>query len=98
MAGHSVVVDNTNPSAIDRSPIVELTRSSGAAVVGVYFESRLNACLERNKQRAGTASVPNRALYSTASRLMKPAPTEGFDRLFYVAIDPNGGFLVKEWE
>src|SRR4051812_424732 len=54
-AGRSVVVDNTNPTALDRVELIALGRSLGARVVGYYFESRLADCLERNSQRAGKA-------------------------------------------
>jgi predicted kinase len=51
-AGQSVVVDNTNPTAQDRAELIELARRHRATVAGYYFESRLEDCLERNRQRA----------------------------------------------
>jgi predicted kinase len=37
-AGHSVVVDNTNPSPQDRAPLVAIARAHGAAVRAVFAD------------------------------------------------------------
>ena len=96
-AGRSVVIDNTNPTAEERAEVIALARSSGAGVVGYYFESRLAACLERNRQRGGKARVPDAALYATRKRLCRPSPAEGFDRLFYVRLLGDEQFEVLDW-
>jgi predicted kinase len=57
-AGRSAVVDNTNPSAEIREPLIKLGREFGARIVGYGFESDLRACLERNARREGKARVP----------------------------------------
>src|ERR1700683_865239 len=41
VSGQSVVVDNTNPTDLDRAPLIERARSLGVPVIGYYFESRL---------------------------------------------------------
>jgi predicted kinase len=94
--GRSVVVDNTNATAADRAELIALARSLGARVVGYYFESRLDECLERNRQREGKARVPDVALYATCKRLQVPTRAEGFDRLFYVCPMEGGRFEVRE--
>ena len=76
--GLSVVVDNTNPSSADRMALVALGREYGARVIGYYFASHLEACLERNRQREGAACVPEVALYTTQRKLELPAYSEGF--------------------
>jgi predicted kinase len=96
-AGRSVVVDNTNARAADRLPLVMLGHSLGARVVGYYFESRVEDCLERNRGRAGKARVPDVALYATRKRLEAPSYAEGFDALYFVRMDA-GGWAVAEWE
>jgi predicted kinase len=96
--GRSVAVDNTNATAEGRAELVALGRAFGAAVVGYYFESRLEDCLERNRQRAGKARVPDVALYATRKRLVPPAPAEGFDRLYFVRVLGGGRFEVLPWE
>jgi predicted kinase len=96
-AGRSVVVDNTNARAADRLPLVVLGHALGARVVGYFFESRVEDCLERNRSRAGEARVPDVALYATRKRLEAPSYAEGFDALYFVRMDA-GGWEVAEWE
>lgn len=96
-AGQSVVVDNTNPTAQDRAGLIAQARRHGAVVVGYYFESRLEDCLERNRLRSGRERVPDVALFSVAGKLELPAYAEGFDRLFYVRLTGDQTFDVQEW-
>jgi predicted kinase len=95
--GRSVVVDNTNPTAEDRAPLIEVARRYGAEVVGFFFESELEDCLERNRRRAGRERVPDRALHITLNRLRPPTPAEGFDRLYRVALAAGGDFMVQDY-
>jgi predicted kinase len=92
--GKSVVVDNTNPTAEERRPLIELGRRYGAKMVGYYFESEVRRCLERNRQRTGKARVPDVALYATAKKLVAPSYPEEFDELFYVCITGDSRFDV----
>ena len=96
--GRSVVVDNTNATAANRAPLIALGRAHGAEIVGYYFESRVSASLERNRQRAGRARVPDVAIYTTARRLQRPSYAEGFDRLYQVRITGDMGFELREWD
>jgi predicted kinase len=96
-AGRSVLVDNTNARAADRLPLVVLGHALGARVVGYYFESHIEDCLERNRQRAGKARVPDVALYATRKRLEAPSCAEGFDALYFVRMGA-GGWEVTGWE
>src|ERR671925_684578 len=48
-AGHSVVVDDTNPMKEEREPLIHLGHLYAAEVIGYYFESSVSLCLERNK-------------------------------------------------
>lgn len=91
----SVVVDNTNPTIEDREPLIRLGRAYNASIIGYYFESRVSECLARNAQRSGKARVPNVALYVTASKMVKPSYTEGFDKLYAVRITDNSAFEVR---
>src|ERR671932_2710212 len=92
--GKSVVVDNTNPTAEERRPLIELGRRYGAMIVGYYFESEVRRCLERNRQRTGKAQVPDVALYATAKKLVPPSYSEGFDELYGVHITGDSTFDV----
>lgn len=96
--GRSVVVDNTNPLVEDRAPLIAIGREKGARVVGYVFESDVEACLARNAARVGRARVPDKALHITRRKLRWPSYAEGFDGLFHVRLDPEGGFHVREWE
>jgi predicted kinase len=98
LAGQPVVIDNTNATAEERAPLIERGKVLGARVVGYYFESRLADCVERNRQRQGKACVPDVALYTTVKRLQRPTFGEGFDQLFHVRMDGNGGWEVSEWQ
>jgi predicted kinase len=97
-AGKSVVVDNTNPTAAERAALIDLARAAGARVVGYYFESRVQECLERNRGRAGKAAVPEVAIYATVKRLERPRRAEGFDELHHVRLAVGGGFEVSVWQ
>ncbi len=96
--GRSVVVDNTNPAARDRAPLVEIGRRHGARIVCYYFASRIDECRARNADREGRARVPAAALLSTARRLELPTAGEGFDDVYYVTIAGDGEFDVEPWK
>jgi predicted kinase len=93
-AGRSVVVDNTNATGAERAALVSAARAAGTSVVGYYFESKVEACLRRN--RARPRPVPDVAIYSTIKRLERPRRAEGFDALRHVRIGDQG-FVVTDW-
>jgi len=95
-AGRSVVVDNTNPTPADRTPLIALAREYGATVTGYFFDVPRAECLVRNRQREGRARVPDVAVYTTAKKLVRPTYAEGFDRVYDVRTDGEGGFVVRE--
>ncbi len=97
--GLDVVVDNTNPSPAIRESLLVLGREYNARIIGYYFASRIAECLERNRLREGRARVPDAALYATRSKLALPSYAEGFDELYYVALDSaQQDFIVSEWQ
>lgn len=91
------VVDNTNPTRLERQPYIECAKASGFRVVGYYLQSRIEDCKRRNDARAVTQQVPLPGLLGTYARLEVPALDEGFDELHYVEIDDVARFVVKEW-
>ena len=93
--GSPVVVDNTSPTVEDRRALIELGRQLGAKIVGYYFDSTVRQCIERNRLRAGKERVPDVAIYATASRLVPPSCSEGFDELFRVRTTDDSTFEVR---
>jgi len=85
-ARRPMVVDNTNPTVENRRTLVRQGREHGAKIVGYYFESTVSECVERNRLRAGTAKVPDVAIYATAKKLVCPSYSECFDELFRVRL------------
>ena len=96
-AGRSVVVDNTNPTVEERSPLIELGCTYGAQIIGYYFKSQVKSSLERNRQRLGKDCVPDVAIYATIKKLVRPTYAEGFHQLFYVRFAGDFGFKVSTW-
>jgi len=97
-SGYSVVVDNTNPSKLDRAPLVEMGHMWGTKVVGYYFEPRLEECLARNRLRGGKARVPDVAIYTTLKKLEPPTYSEGFDELYSIRLNEPRGFVIEPYQ
>ena len=96
-ADRSVVIDNTNPTKEDREPLVRLSHLYNATVIGYYFDASISECLARNRERAGKARVPDKAIYITSKRMVLPTFEEGFDRLFRVHTANDGLFEVVDF-
>lgn len=93
----SFVVDNTNPTVSDRQRYIKPAQARGFKVIGYYFESKLAACLERNRNRDRAQQIPDKGVRGTAARLTRPSYAEGFDNLYYVTLQPEGGFAIADW-
>ena len=93
----SVVIDNTNPTKDERSVYIECLKNSKFEIIGYYFSSSLDECLERNALRQGKERIPDVGLKGTYNKLQLPEYSEGFDRLYYVTIKDND-FVVEEWK
>jgi predicted kinase len=96
-AQQSFVIDNTNASPAERERFITPAREAGFKVIGYYLSSRVQEALERNQQREGRARIHENGIHGTAARLKLPSKAEGFDELWYVRMDGNGGFIVEEW-
>ena len=95
-AGRSVVIDNTNPSAAVRAPLIAAARRRGADVVGYFFVTEAGDALRRNRARDGRERVPDVAIFTTRKRLEPPTEAEGFDRLYVVRMnEPERRFDVE---
>jgi predicted kinase len=97
-AGRDVAVDNTNPSPHERVPLIDLAHEKGAKVIGYWFPPDPSLSLARNAQREGRQRVPNVGVFSTLKRLTRPTYDEGFDELYTVHQDGQGGFTVERQE
>ncbi|MBW4663475.1 MAG: AAA family ATPase [Chroococcus sp. CMT-3BRIN-NPC107] len=85
--GKSVVIDNTNPTSVERALLIEIGNSYNCKIIGYYFDLPLNLCLERNQQRIGKAKVPEIGIFATVKKLTRPSYSEGFDYLFDINLE-----------
>jgi predicted kinase len=92
-AGRSVAVDNTNPRAADRAPLVALGRAAGARVVAYAMDTPVKQALVRNRTRQPPARVPDVAVFVASKRMEAPTRAEGFDAVYRVRAE-GGGFEV----
>src|SRR5262249_38996676 len=90
------VIDNTNPTRDDRIRYVAAAKAARYAVVGYYFQSKVEECLRRNRERTEIERVPDIAILSTAKKLELPTWDEGFDQMYYVRLEDRR-FVVEEW-
>ena len=86
-SGRSVVVDNTNPTAAVRLPLIAIARKHAAEVSGYFFVTDAADALRRNRARQGRERVPDVAIFTVRKRLELPSMAEGFDRLFTVKMN-----------
>lgn len=91
------VIDNTNPTAEEREKYITPSREAGFRVIGYYFKSSIEECIERNRLRSGKEKVPDVGLRCTHTKLQLPTYDEGFDELYYVHISETKEFVVEEW-
>lgn len=94
-AGRPVVVDNTNPTPLEREPLIAIARSLGAHVSSYAFVVSVDEALRRNALREGRARVPDVGIYTVAKKLVLPTLAEDFDRRFEVRLEAEG-FVVTE--
>ena len=92
-AGRSVVVDNTNPTSVEREPLIAIARAAGARVASYWFVVTVEEALRRNAGREGRARIEDVGIHAVAKRLMPPAHAEGFDERFEVRLT-HAGFVV----
>jgi predicted kinase len=90
------VIDNTNPTRLERAGYIEAAKANRFRITGYYFQSKVEDCLRRNAERTGNDRVPDVAILSTAKKLELPCLDEGFGKLFYVRLD-SGRFVIEEW-
>ncbi|GAA2386620.1 hypothetical protein Cme02nite_67660 [Catellatospora methionotrophica] len=94
-AGHSVVVDNTNPSPAQWQPLIAAAREHSAVVSGYWFPPDPAGSAARNAARDERTRVPDAGLRAVQRELRRPRLEDGFDRLYTVCFDGAGGFRAE---
>ncbi len=79
-----IVIDNTNVNKESRKKYIEFAQRSKYKVIGYYFDSTIQDCMERNKNRKD--SINEIGIKSKYKELEKPLYEEGFDKIFSVKI------------
>jgi predicted kinase len=90
------VIDNTNPTRLDRERYIVKAKEKKFRIIGYYFQSKLDDALERNSKRIGKENIPAIGVKGTFAKLEIPKFDEGFDELFYVEII-NNDFVIQKW-
>ena len=62
---------------------------------GYFFQSIVRDCVERNARRE--RAVPAKAIAATSNKLELPSMEEGCDRMYFVKMDTEGGFIIDDW-
>ncbi|MFT2010857.1 AAA family ATPase [Pontibacter sp. 13R65] len=89
------VVDNTNPTVLERQKYIELAKEARYEVIGYFFEADIALALARNSLRSGRQYVPEKGIFGTRKRLQPPTFSEGFDQLYLVRQDQGGSWRVE---
>ena len=95
--GENIVIDNTNPTKLDRQRYIPMLKQAGNEITGYFFESRIKDCILRNERRTGKARVPNAAIAATSNKLEFPSLEEGFDELYFIARRGKTMMEKQEW-
>lgn len=90
------VIDNTNPSIDDRKKYFDKLKDTKYQIIAYYFESDIKSCLERNSKRTGKEKIPEIGILSTYKKIQVPSYDEGFNEIYYVSINANNDFEIKE--
>jgi len=91
------VVDNTNPTKEARAKYISEAKANKFKVIGYYFQSKLQDALYRNSLRSGKENIPDIGIMGTYNKLEIPDFEEGFDELYFVALE-NNNFVIKDWK
>lgn len=89
-----MVIDNTNPTRMDRARYIQRAIDAGFEVISYYFKTDLASTLQRNSHREGKAKIPEVGVRATYYKLEIPNLDEGFSQLFRLNIIGNGEFKI----
>ena len=82
----------------DRAAYLVPAKAAGFKVSGYFFQSQLADALQRNSRRDSAERVPEGGVRAASAKLQLPSRTEGFDQLFFVRMNGQGGFVVEDWK
>ena len=89
------VVDNTNPTVVERRRYVEPAAAAALEIVGYWFPATVDEALAVNRGRPEGKRLPVKSLLATLARLEEPRREEGFAALYAVRKDGAGGFAIE---
>ena len=92
------VVDKMNLTRSHRAAYIGQSKAAGFKLSGYFFQSELAPALLRNARRDPPERVPEAGLRSANKALQLPSKNEGFDQLFFVRMNGQGGFEVEDWK
>jgi predicted kinase len=96
LAKQPFVVDNTNVLAKERARYIEPARENAFRVHAYFFAPDVRGSIARNARRAGKGVIPVQGVLGTYKRLEPPRRDEGFDRIYRVRLNAEGGWEVEE--
>lgn len=91
-----LVVDNTNPTRIDRHRYVALLSAYRYHIECYHFCASVESCLQRNRSRDNAARIPNKGILSIAKKFEPPVLSEGFSRIWRVELVDQGFQVTLE--
>lgn len=97
-AKQPVVIDNTNPTKLERQRYILPAKNHRFKITGYFFESNVEECKRRNNLRQGKSQVPLVGILATAKKLELPTYQEDFNSLYCVKITDGNLFVVKKWQ
>ena len=92
------VIDNTNPTKLERQRYILPAKNNLFTVTGYYFQSDVEECKRRNDLRKGKSRIPLVGILATAKKLELPSYDEVFDSLYYVTLTQKTIFVVEKWQ
>jgi predicted kinase len=78
------VVDNTNPTTIDRQRYIEPALAAGYKIICYFFDVTIDLAIERNELRKGKAKIPVSGIKGTFKKLVAPDLIEGFSEVIVI--------------
>ena len=91
------VLENTNPTVEERLIYILKAKEKKYKIIGYYFETELQAALNRNSERKGKENIPEVGVRGTFNKLEIPTYSEGYDELYKVKIEGNA-FVINKLE